>query len=159
MPPADGGESDPRAWSVPDFAALVLEKRDRKLRKLAGKHRRLREAELHKVRILAKQMRYSTEFFRSLFPARPVKRQLEALEEIQDALGSLNDAVVGSQLLKELHDSAGSAAAARRISAATALVEGWQAACIERDLKNFGESWTHYRRGKRYWRKRTSGGR
>lgn len=159
MPPADGGESDPRAWSVPNFAAQVLEKRDRKLRKLAGKHRRLREEELHRVRILAKQMRYSTEFFRSLFPVRPVKRQLEALEEIQDALGSLNDAVVGSQLLKDLHDNAGSAAAARRIGAATALVEGWQAACIERDLKNFGESWTHYRRGKRYWRKRTSGSR
>jgi len=152
MPPADGGESDPRARSAPDFAAYVLEKRDRKLRKLAGKRRKLREEELHKVRILAKQMRYSAEFFRSLFPARAVKRQLEALEAIQDTLGSLNDAVVGRQLLKDLHDSAGSAAAARRISAGAALVEGWQAACIDRDLRHFDESWTRYRKAKRYWR-------
>lgn len=156
MPPADGGESDPRATSVLEFAAQVLEMRDRKLRKLAGKSRRLREEELHKVRIRAKQTRYPAEFFRSLFPAAAVKRQLEALEAIQDALGSLNDAVVGRHLLKHLLDNARDTATAKRIRAATALVEGWQAACIDRDLKHFDESWTRYRRAKRYWRAQAS---
>lgn len=152
MPPADGGKADPRAKSAADFAAQILAERDRKLRKLAGKSRELREEELHEVRIRAKQMRYSAEFFRTLFPEREVKRQLGALEAIQDALGSLNDAVVGRQLLKDLGDACGSPAAAKRIGAAAALVEGWQAACIARDLKHFDESWARYRRAARYWR-------
>lgn len=45
--------------------------------------------ELHKVRIAAKQLRYSMEVFRKLLP---VDRPIEACRSLQDALGEINDA-------------------------------------------------------------------
>lgn len=45
--------------------------------------------ELHKVRIAAKQLRYSMEVFRKLLP---VDRSIEACRSLQDALGEINDA-------------------------------------------------------------------
>jgi inorganic triphosphatase YgiF len=135
------------------LAAKVLHRRDRKLRKLAEQHRELSEPEMHSIRIKAKQMRYSVEVFQSLYPAKLVKRQLLALEAIQDALGSLNDAVVGRELLDSLLRAEARRDAARleHLEAASEIVRNWQEARIVRDLKRFGASWKRYGKAKRYW--------
>ena len=118
---------------VTKLASASLEKRARKLRKVAGKHHELHEAEYHEIRILAKKLRYGAEFFQRLYSKKTVKPHLKALAEIQDALGSLNDAVVTDALLEKLDG-----AVEKRVHG---IVKGWQAACIERDLGQFGAAW------------------
>ena len=80
-------------------------------------------------------MRYASEFFVSLFP-RHVKRRkaaLAALENLQDALGALNDLTARMDIMpKELHQSAH----ARRVitaqeSNAGKLLQEAKAACAK----------------------------
>lgn len=138
------------------LARDILERNDAKLRKLSRKHRKLKDAELHRVRILGKKMRYSVEFFRSLYPKRTIERHLALLKSIQDTLGSLNDAVVGRHLLDALDVRAAKirmkAQARADLKLGAALLHGWQAANIERDLKQFGAIWPDYRKADRFWR-------
>ena len=151
-PPA--GTPDPAHRPVGELAGQALGRLDRKLRKLAGKHRRLSEPQLHEVRILGKKMRYCVEFFRGLYRKSAVKDNLAALQAIQDSLGSLNDAVVGDALLKDFLDGQRRRGGGDPVTAqvAAGVVRGWQAARIETDLKRFGASWDAYRASKRYWR-------
>jgi inorganic triphosphatase YgiF len=84
------------------FAARDLEKRRRKIVKRGGRLRKLTPEERHKLRIQAKKLRYSADAFTTLFE-RPKRARafIEALKELQDALGDLNDIVVGERLAHE----------------------------------------------------------
>lgn len=59
----------------------------------------------HRLRIAAKNLRYASEFFQSLYPARQVRRHTDKLRKLQDELGLLNDAAVANALLLELQRS------------------------------------------------------
>lgn len=62
-------------------------------------------AQLHKLRIACKNLRYSTELFASLFEAKDNKKNLQILTKLQNVLGKLNDNIVALRLLDELgHD-------------------------------------------------------
>jgi inorganic triphosphatase YgiF len=79
------------------FAAKLLRRRIKKLRK-SGRHLdKMSSLERHKLRIRAKKIRYAIEFFESLFHSGREQKQLARLsrhlKKIQDALGSLNDFV------------------------------------------------------------------
>ena len=84
------------------FAADEL--RDRR-RKISHRGRRLRELDphaRHKLRIEAKKLRYAADAFSGLFGRqRRAKAFVEALKQVQDALGDLNDIVVGERLAHE----------------------------------------------------------
>ncbi|HLZ79396.1 MAG TPA: CHAD domain-containing protein, partial [Sphingomonas sp.] len=88
------------------FAAESLDLHRKRLkhrgRGLAG----LSDGRRHKTRIEAKKLRYATEFFASLYPAQNAQRRhavfLDALEEMQDELGELNDQVTGPEVLARL---------------------------------------------------------
>jgi CHAD domain-containing protein len=56
----------------------------------------------HKLRIEAKKLRYAADAFAGLF-GRPKRARafIEALKEVQDALGDLNDIAVGERLAHE----------------------------------------------------------
>jgi triphosphatase len=84
--------------------------------------RRLRELEpaaRHKLRIEAKKLRYAADVFVGVFdrPKR-AKAFVEALKAVQEALGDLNDIVVGERLAHE------AAAAAGRAETDSAFVAG-----------------------------------
>ena len=85
------------------FAAEQLTRRWRKLRKKRKPLAQLDAPSRHKLRILAKKLRYAVEFFASLFASRrQIKRRrslLKALEQLQDSLGELNDIAVDEQRL------------------------------------------------------------
>ena len=151
---AHGNGLPPRP--IGEVAREILERNDRKLRKLSKKHHELSDAELHRIRILGKKMRYSAEFFGSLYDKRALERQLSVLKRIQDALGSLNDAVTGRRQLEELEHRAAQSGVMNGadMALAAATVRGWQAAQIERDLGDFRVAWPRYRNAKRYWRQR-----
>jgi inorganic triphosphatase YgiF len=53
----------------------------------------------HAVRILAKRLRYALDLFAVALPAEATAQYIEALAELQDVLGTLNDGAVGQQAL------------------------------------------------------------
>lgn len=81
-------------------------------RRLARAHRKLIEAgaffcafapaERHRVRILAKRLRYALDLFACALPGRATSDYVEALSALQDRLGALNDAAVAAERLPQL---------------------------------------------------------
>jgi inorganic triphosphatase YgiF len=84
------------------FAADELADRRRKIAKRGRRLRELDPHARHKLRIEAKKLRYAADAFAGLF-GRPkrAKAFIEALKEVQDALGDLNDIAVGERLAHE----------------------------------------------------------
>jgi inorganic triphosphatase YgiF len=87
---------------VREFAATVLERRRRKLRRYGKRLANLDAADLHALRIVIKKHRYATEFFASAYPHKETKRYTRSLSEIQDVLGCMNDAANTERLLREV---------------------------------------------------------
>ncbi len=85
------------------FAAKLLKKRRRQLLARGRGLQRLEGAALHRARIAVKKMRYSLEFFCSLFEPRIWNKTLRALNRLQDDLGSRNDLQVADRLLAQMH--------------------------------------------------------
>ncbi|MET0963845.1 MAG: CHAD domain-containing protein [Noviherbaspirillum sp.] len=84
------------------FARRALKQGERRIERRAGKLAQADASARHRLRIAAKRMRYATEFFASLYPARRVRPYLKALSALQDSLGQLNDAAVARKALREL---------------------------------------------------------
>ena len=59
----------------------------------------------HRVRILAKRLRYALDLFAVVLPKTATERYIEALAELQDVLGHLNDAAVAKAVLPQLSKS------------------------------------------------------
>jgi CHAD domain-containing protein len=136
------------AVSVDEFAASVLDKRHRRLRKRGAGVPDAPAAERHRVRIDAKKLRYAAEFFASLYPPKSMRRYVGALEDLQDVLGALNDAAVGERLLRE-------AAAAQPEPVAPrveGLVRGWIAATARHELARYPRAWREFDDAKPFWR-------
>ena len=60
----------------------------------------------HQVRILAKRLRYALDLFAVALPKQATARYTDALSELQDMLGQLNDASVATAVLPQLTKSA-----------------------------------------------------
>lgn len=102
----DEAGSSTRGGPARDFAASVLDRRWRKLRK-SGRHLdKLAPADRHEVRIAAKKLRYASEFFAGLFRGKEARRRhkdfVAALEGLQGELGSLNDIATGHEMAVSL---------------------------------------------------------
>jgi triphosphatase len=102
---------DPRdtalaARAAPDFAADILDRHRRKLKKRGKGLAKLDDVHRHEVRIEGKKMRYAAEFFGSLYPGRKARRRhkdfVSRIGDLQDVLGELNDLVTGPQVLAAL---------------------------------------------------------
>jgi triphosphatase len=91
-----------RDQPVLDFADQALERLRRKL-KADGKDLTALPAEAqHRVRIRAKNLRYGMEVFASLYSNDPQRRRhlIDAVKQVQDRLGLINDRAVGEALLR-----------------------------------------------------------
>jgi len=131
---------------VLEFAAFVLEKRDRRLRKDGKRVPAAPPDERHRVRIAAKKLRYAAEFLASLYPRKRVERFVAALEDLQDILGALNDAAVVGRLLEE---AAAKAPIAPRVEG---LIRGWVAAAAQGELARYKRAWRAFDEAKPFWR-------
>ena len=94
---AAGPERDPAPRDRPAaaFAAAVLKRLRRRVKRRGRGLARLDPEARHRVRIEAKKLRYGAEFFGGLFPDRRARKRhkafVAALADLQDHLGALND--------------------------------------------------------------------
>jgi inorganic triphosphatase YgiF len=112
-------EGKSRRRPIPRFAARELSRRRDRIARRGRKLRDLDAAQRHKLRIEAKKLRYAADAFVGVFE-RPKRANafVEALKAVQDALGELNDIVVGERLAHE------AAAAPGRAETDSAFVAG-----------------------------------
>jgi triphosphatase len=92
-------------------------------------------ASLHHVRIAAKKARYAAEFFQSLLPGKPLKKQVRRLTALQDVLGGLNDMAIAGGLLNQLDH--GPATPVRQVAFARGYLAASEAATIKALRKPF----------------------
>ncbi|HSK40454.1 MAG TPA: CHAD domain-containing protein, partial [Arenibaculum sp.] len=135
---------------VRDLADELLEKRHRAVRKRGRRFERLSPEDRHKLRIAVKKLRYTCEFFRSLYDAKPVRRYLKQLAALQDDLGHLNDVSTASKLLDGLTDRAGGPEGAGRCAGAGVVV-GWHARGLRELEPELVADWDHFARTAVFW--------
>jgi CHAD domain-containing protein len=108
------------------LARKLLKKRHRRALKVGRGFARLSAQERHRLRIALKKLRYTAEFFRSLFRKKHESEYLHALAELQDILGLINDITVTDHLLEHiaaLHEDKRT----HYLWTAAGLVVGWHA--------------------------------
>ena len=119
------------------FAVAQLAKRARAVLKRGRDRNDAEESSLHELRIACKKLRYTVEFFRTFVSKGKSRDALESLKDLQECLGSLNDAAVGQRLLEQAGEGGTKASEARALG----LVQGWQASRIEQDLAHLRRTW------------------
>lgn len=133
-----------RDRSARDFAASVLERLRRRVKKRGRHLARLEPEERHRVRIEAKKLRYGAEFFGPLFPERKAAKRhkgfVGALSDLQDHLGGLNDLSTAHEIADRLLTASegdagppsGAALFAAGLTAADAEAEARAGALVEK---------------------------
>jgi CHAD domain-containing protein len=130
-------------WERPlrDHAAQLLAKRHRKLRKRVKRADLADQFAFHELRIQVKKLRYPIELVKSVFDEEAADEYLERLVDLQDLLGRLNDAHLGSDLMRELDLPA----------PAQHLLTGWMAREIAACRERFPACGRSFRRAKPFW--------
>lgn len=122
------------------FAKHALKRGEHRLLK-RGEHLQENDPELrHRARIASKKVRYTTEFFQSLYPHERVKAFVARLSDLQHELGWLNDAAVAIDRLEQLQQ------ADRNIADAAAFVRGYLFSLVHGDNAKLVRTWDKFKR-------------
>ncbi len=136
--------------TIDSFARKTLGKRHSKALKAGESFATLTTEQRHELRIILKKLRYSLEFFTSLFSKKSQKPFLASTKALQNDLGHLNDIAVAEKLLATLQASARKPN--QDLANAAGLVIGWHAhgyAMIEPQLQRH---WEHFARQPAFWK-------
>lgn len=105
---------------------VASERLDRAARRVAERADELgpdpEPAALHRLRIACKKLRYLLEFFRSLYEKAEIDRVVEALKDLQDVLGALNDLANQDQALRRAAEAVAPGQAPQALAATGYLV-------------------------------------
>ena len=107
------------------LAGRLLTKRHKAVLKLGRDFKKLSAQERHQLRIALKKLRYTAEFFRSLYQKKREKAYFHALAQLQNSLGHMNDIVVADHLLERLSAARDDRRISDRLSNAAGIVVGW----------------------------------
>src|SRR3989338_517728 len=138
------GEAVPLAH---DFATRRLRKLAKRFAQAGRQVDTLDDKRLHALRILAKKLRYSAEFFAALYDRKKAGPFLAALSEVQEVLGQINDVAVAHRLLDEL---AGMPELAGHGEAVT-LAKGWIAHGLSRQIAALRKAIRRFARQSEFW--------
>jgi triphosphatase len=138
---------------IGDFAAGILDKRDRQARRRGRHLARLAVEERHDLRLILKKLRYAAEFFASAFPHKETARYIKRLARLQDALGYLNDKAVAQPLMGRIEARIAEASTdlagdARYVSG---LVTGWHEADHAATERRLRQAWKRFESGSPFW--------
>jgi triphosphatase len=103
-------------------------------------------ARLHELRILAKKLRYSAEFFAALYDIKKTGPYLATLSVVQDVLGQINDIAVAHRLLDKLAEKAA-------LAEAVVLAKGWIAHELSGRLTALRKSMQNFSKQPAFWKK------
>jgi inorganic triphosphatase YgiF len=132
---------------VTGYAVTALERRLRRVRKRGKKLAHLKSAELHRLRIAVKKLRYTAMFFAPLFPERGSRAMLRALEALQDSLGGINDCGTADRFIRE----AGASTRGELGRQAQELLTNWVAAARADHRRALRAAWKAFRAARRFW--------
>jgi triphosphatase len=125
------------------FAAGVLARRLRQVRRAGRGLRHLPVPALHELRKDCKRLRYAAEFFQPLFPDKAARRFIRHLAALQEALGLLNDGAAAAGLLAQL-GRAGEGYAAGLVNGAVAAGAG----AVRAEVR---DAWHGFRHTDPFW--------
>jgi inorganic triphosphatase YgiF len=89
--------------SLHRFSGRRLQKRAEMIEQLVAGHGKMNAERRHDLRIAFKKLRYALEFFAPILPGKRLSAYQSSLATIQELLGTLNDQVTASRLIKEVH--------------------------------------------------------
>ena len=102
-PPTIAVKSKQSRLSLRKYMCRRLTKRVAMIETLVAEHGKMNAERRHDLRIAFKKLRYALEFFAPLLPRKRLLAYQASLSRIQDLLGTLNDQVTASQLIKQMH--------------------------------------------------------
>lgn len=112
-------------------------------------------AKLHRLRVATKKLRYAAGFFAELDAGegggQRARRLLAVLEDLQDALGGMNDCAVADRMIRELRATAPRGA---MLDDAVELLTSWNAAALARHRERLRVAWKALRATERFWGRR-----
>jgi inorganic triphosphatase YgiF len=129
------------------YAQTELERRYERVRKRGRKLDQLDAAGRHELRIAIKKLRYSVEFFASMFDAEAARALRSRLARLQDILGTMNDAATLQRLMADLHAETDEAVMAH----ARGVLFGWAAGRGEALTAELNRAWKAFRRTQTFW--------
>ena len=132
---------------IEDFAATVLSHQHARVKKCGRHLMRLAFADLHRLRIQIKRLRYASEFFLPLAPDRAAEA-LQALADLQALLGRLIDDATAWKLL----DTLAAADPSADYQQAVGYVRGWCARDGEQCRGKLEEAWHGFLECKPWWK-------
>ena len=135
------------------LADRMLAKRLKTAKRRARKLEGLSEPQRHELRIALKKMRYSVDFFASLYPEDDVKPFQKRLSQMQDILGLLQDVAVARNTLKQLVEEPVGVSRGQRadLSFAAGIVYGWHLDRASSAWKDAVSSWKRFSKTEPFW--------
>jgi inorganic triphosphatase YgiF len=133
--------------------ALAADSLEKCLKKAIRRARHLAELDTdqrHRLRIELKRLRYTAEFFSSLFPSKSVTPFLDRLSKSQDLFGTLNDAATAAHILRRINEHAGARGGPERAEAA-AFVDGWHQSQVGPTWDKAQKRWKRFIKVKPFW--------
>jgi CHAD domain-containing protein len=135
-----------RQLRLADVAAKLLDRMARKVAKRGRHIGRLSEADLHRVRKSLKKLRYASDNLAGLYRPKKVKAFRKQCKDLQDRLGTVNDAVVAVALAKSLVPCGQS----DRIPAVRTL-SGWSQKRLHKAKHRLSGAWAEFRDAPPFW--------
>ena len=130
-----------------EIARELLAARYERVRRRGRRLKRRSPAELHRLRIAVKKLRYAAGFFSALFDAERTRGMLSRLSRLQTILGTLNDAATVENLVR----FSGGTRAEQALSGARDIVVGWsrgRALTLRRELR---PAWKAFCAAEKFW--------
>ena len=135
---------------VAEFAAAMLQRRHRRLLKFGGKRADLPEADLHRLRLMAKKQRYIGDFFREIYPRKATGRYIR--------IGRIRRCWAPQRCDGEPPCQKSSSAIWRmslgrspQAAQAAGVILGWQGGRIAEDLNRVSTVWKAFTKHKTFW--------
>jgi inorganic triphosphatase YgiF len=144
---ADDEQLERLAAPARAYAQAELERRYERVRKQGRKLAELDAPGRHQLRIAIKKLRYSIEFFTTLFDPEASGTLRTRLARLQDILGTMNDAATLQGLLSDVHANTQDVALAQM----RGVLTGWSAgrgAALHAELER---AWKSFRRTPTFW--------
>lgn len=135
-----------RDLPLTDFAEAVLDRRHRKVMREGARLGELDAAQLHQLRLRIKKLRYSAEFFASLYGRKDVRDYVSALSGLQELLGHLNDAATADRIAGALRDDGQSPPLE-----GLGLLRGWCAARAQAGRERLPKAWKKFDGCGKFW--------